>query len=190
MTTLRHWRVGHKALSPIRAARSLHSTSVFRGKNRVYESSVRNEDELTSLLLVSASSGQPLVTLWTASWCPSCKAVAPMLRKAVEDGVGQAEGGVAFVEVEADAQDMGEMPMRYGVGSSYGQTFQLLTHSQITSIPTLLAFSRQEAQTGTKVTNVKDLKDQAFMKDWLVTEASRGGKGGSGGSGFLGFFGR
>jgi hypothetical protein len=35
-----------------------------------------------------------------------------------------------------------------------------------------------------------DLKNRAFLKKWIETEAARQGKGGAGGSLFGGFFGR
>jgi hypothetical protein len=60
--------------------------------------------------------------------------------------------------------------------------------SQINSIPTLLAFSRQEAQLETRVTSVEKLKDRDFLLDWLRTEARRGGAGGAGGSLFGSLF--
>ena len=61
---------------------------------------------------------------------------------------------------------------------------------QITSMPTLLAFSRQEAQLETKLTRPEQMKDKEFLREWLLNEARRGGrKGGSGGSLFGGLYG-
>ena len=60
---------------------------------------------------------------------------------------------------------------------------------QITSIPTLLAFSRQEAQLQTKLTNVEEMKDKDFLRLWMEDEAMRGGSGGKGGGLFGGLFG-
>ena len=60
---------------------------------------------------------------------------------------------------------------------------------QITSIPTLLAFSRQEAQLQTKLTNVEEMKDKDFLRLWMEDEAMRGGRGGKGGGLFGGLFG-
>jgi len=51
----------------------------------------------------------------------------------------------------------------------------------ITSMPTLLSFDRGEAQTGTKVTDPKNMKDIEWLKEWIRTEARRGGNGGDGG---------
>ncbi|KAI9754606.1 MAG: MCM DNA helicase complex subunit [Chaenotheca gracillima] len=84
---------------------------------------------------------------------------------------------VSFAEVEIDAPDNGQLGMRY----------------MINSIPTLLAFSRGEAQIETRVSAVRDLKDREFLKAWIEQEANRGGEGGAGGGGggiLGGLFGR
>ncbi|KAI9837129.1 MAG: hypothetical protein M1837_003125 [Sclerophora amabilis] len=157
---------------------------------------IRNPSDLSTLLLLSSSSGIPLITLWTASWCPSCRVVSPLLRQLVDapgaggedrldgsgggdvDGGGARESGlpVSYVEVELDAPEIGDLGMRY----------------MITSIPTLLAFSRGEAQMETRVTAVTDLKDRGFIQRWIDREAKRKGMGGAGGGGgglFGGLFG-
>ena len=56
-------------------------------------------------------------------------------------------------------------------------------------MPTLMAFSRQEAQLQTKVTSIDELKDAEFLRLWIEDEARRGGAGGAGGSLFGGLFG-
>lgn len=61
---------------------------------------------------------------------------------------------------------------------------------QISSMPTLMAFSRQEPRLETRVTRLNELKDKEFLKNWIEEEARRGGKGGAGGSLFGGLFGR
>ena len=64
--------------------------------------------------------------------------------------------------------------------------------TQITSIPTMLAFSRQEAQLQTRLTNVEEMKDKDFLRLWIEDEAIRGASGGNGGIGgglFGGLFG-
>lgn len=100
-----------------------------------------------------------------------------MLREIIEqDGAGEAQGGVSFVEVEMDSPDLGGVggiPMRY----------------MINSIPTLLAFDRQEPQLETKVSRLEDLKNREFLTRWVETEAARHGDGGAGGSLFK-MFGR
>jgi len=49
-------------------------------------------------------------------------------------------------------------------------------------MPTLLSFDRGEAQTVTKVTDPKLMKDREWLKEWIRTEARRRGSGGGGGS--------
>lgn len=134
--------------------------------------SIRNEVEFDDQLLSSASSRTALITLWTASWCPSCKIVTPIIRDLIEtQGAGEEAGGVSFAEVEFDSPTIGEVAGRYA----------------ITSLPTLMAFSRQEAQLQTRVTDMNEMKDKEFLRRWIADEARRGGKGGQGGgSGFLG----
>ncbi|KAI9787020.1 MAG: hypothetical protein M1816_007773 [Peltula sp. TS41687] len=137
-------------------------------ENRVFNS-IRNEEEFSSLLLLSASNRTPLITLWTASWCPSCRIVSPLIKGLIEqDRVGEKDGGVSYAEVELDSPTIADLPMRY----------------VITSIPTLLSFSRQEAQTETRVTAMNELKSRDFLTRWIETEAKRGGAGGAGGSWF------
>lgn len=163
-----------------RATRAFSTTTASQAKNRIFTAAVRSEDELQTLLLMSASSRTPLLTFWKTNWCSSCKVVSPLLRELVEkDGIGEEEGGVSYVEVEMDSPDLGGvggMPMRY----------------MINSIPTLLSFDRQEPQLETKVSRLDDLKNRAFLKKWIETEAARQGSGGAGGGkGLLGgFFGR
>ena len=73
------------------------------------------------------------------------------------------------MEVEMDSPKMGGvsgLPARYGINS----------------IPTLLAFDRQEAQMETKVSKLSDLKSRDFLVKWIETEAARRGEGGAGGS--------
>jgi hypothetical protein len=84
----------------------------------------------------------------------------------MSSGVGEAEGGVTFAEIEFDSQDI----MDSGLAMTY----------MITSIPTLLSFDRGEAQTRTKVTNPKLMQDREWLKEWIRTEARRGGNGGAG----------
>lgn len=99
------------------------------------------------------------------------------MRELIEqDGVGEAEGGVSYVEVEMDSPDLGGVG---GLALRYG----------INSMPTLLAFDRQEPQLETRVSRLDDLKNKAFLKKWIQTEAARHGSGGAGGS-FMGLFGR
>lgn len=158
-------------------ARPFSTTRTARAKNRIFPARIRREDELQTLTLMSASSRIPLLTFWMATWCQTCKTVSPMLQELIErDGVGEEQGGVSFVEVEMDSPDLGGLA---GVGMRYG----------INSIPTLLAFDRQEPQLTTKVSRLEDLKNREFLVRWIETEAKRHGSGGGGGS-FFGLFGR
>lgn len=60
----------------------------------------------------------------------------------------------------------------------------------ISSMPTLLAFSRGEPQVGTKLMDVRQMSDRRFLEEWIRSEARRGGDGGAGGSSiFSGLFG-
>jgi len=77
--------------------------------------SVRHEDEFETLNLLSASSRVPLITLWTASWCPSCKVVGPLIQDLIKSGVGEDEGSVSFAEVQLDSPTIGPLMMRYQV---------------------------------------------------------------------------
>ena len=64
---------------------------------------------------MSASSRVPLITLWTASWCPSCKVVGPLIQELIESGVGEEDGSVSFAEVQLDSPTIGPLMMRYQV---------------------------------------------------------------------------
>ncbi|KAK1730033.1 hypothetical protein CaCOL14_013067 [Colletotrichum acutatum] len=162
----------------ISAAAAHFSTSrTSPAKNQIY-ASVRRPDDFHTYQLLSSSSRTPLITLWTTSWCGTCRVVAPLIQSIVESGVGEAEGGVGYCTVEFDSPDV----MSGGLGMTY----------MITSIPTLLSFDNQEAQIQTKVHDAKKLTDRAFLEEWIRSEARRHGqRGGGGGSGgvFGGLFG-
>lgn len=128
--------------------------------------SVRNADQFYTYQLLSASSRTPLITLWTASWCPTCRTVEPLVQGLVESGVGQAEGGVGYCTVEFDAPDV--------MASDLGLTYM------IRSLPTLLSFDAQEAQVSTKVTDGRRLADRSFLEEWIRNEARRQGRRGGG----------
>jgi thioredoxin-like negative regulator of GroEL len=177
MNTYKSLRGLGATLVSYKNARYLSSSPPSRAKNRIYPARIRREDELQTLTLMSASSRVPLITLWMAVWCQSCKIVSPMIQELIEkDGIGEDQGGVSFVEVEMDSPDLGGIA---GVGMTYG----------INSIPTLLAFDRQEPQLETRVSRLDDLKNRDFLIKWIEKEAARHGQGGGGGR-FLGLFGR
>ncbi|KAK0725588.1 hypothetical protein B0H67DRAFT_481702 [Lasiosphaeris hirsuta] len=171
------------AFTCIPPSRAFLSTSPRQAaKNQVY-ASVRNLDQFHNYQLISSSSRTPLLTLWTTSWCPTCRTVEPLLRHLVESGIGEAEGGVGYCTVEYDAPDV----MEADLGLTY----------MINSFPTLLSFDAQEAQLETKVTNGRQLSDRKFLEDWIRTEAKRHGNRGAGGPGagnplriFSGLFGK
>ncbi|KAK8917383.1 hypothetical protein H634G_09065 [Metarhizium anisopliae BRIP 53293] len=174
---------------PLHAAASLRAfqstTPAHQPKNQVYNP-IRSPDTFNTYLSLSSSSRIPLLTLWTASWCPTCRTVLPLIQSLVESGTGESEGGVAFAPVEFDAPD---------IMSSSSYTENLAMTYMITSIPTLLSFDAGEAQTATKVTDGRKLADRQFLIEWIQHEARRhggrggGGDGGPGSSVFGGLFG-
>ncbi|KAJ1335857.1 thioredoxin 2 [Microdochium nivale] len=151
-----------------RSCRPLSTTPPKKAKNRVY-TPVRRLDDLHTYQLLSSSSRQPLLTLWTAHWCSTCKTVSPLIESIVEAGVGEQEGGVGFCAIEYDSPDI----MADGTAATY----------MITSIPTLLSFDAGEAQVQTKVMDARKLADRAFLEEWIRTEARRHGDRGGGGPG-------
>lgn len=141
--------------------------------------SIRNADSFNTYLSLSTSSRTPLITLWTASWCSTCRVVTPLMRSLIESGVGESHGGVSFATVEFDAPEI-----------MSGGSPNLAMDFMITSIPTLLSFDGGEAQTTTKVTDARKMSDRQFLIDWINNEASRHGGRGGGGVMFGGLFGK
>ena len=142
-------------------------------RNRIYNS-IRNDEEFSNIMLLSTSSNTALITLWTASWCRTCKSVAPIIRDYLEQPPTRDLPFVNYAEVEMDAPDMGEVSSRY----------------MIRSIPMLLAFSRGEPQMDTVVSDAKKMGDRHFLQEWIEREARRAGQGGAGGSLLGGLFGK
>lgn len=137
--------------------------------NRLFDN-VRQPQDLHTLTLLNAADNRSLITFWSASWCQTCQAVKPLVKYLIEEErVGEREGGLGFVEVEMDSTLIGDLPITY----------------RITSMPTLLAFSRQEAQFDTQLVKPQDMKNKDFLREWLLTEARRGGRQGGGGGGGL-----
>ncbi|KAL2263825.1 hypothetical protein VTK26DRAFT_4873 [Humicola hyalothermophila] len=162
---------GKPGVAPVcQPAYRLHfSTSRQVGAQNQVFGSVRNLDQFYTYQLLSSSSRTPLLTLWTTSWCPTCRVVAPLMKELVRSGVGEAEGGVGYCAVEFDAPDV----MSSGLGATY----------MINSIPTLLSFDAGEAQIQTKVTDGRQLGDRNFLEEWIRNEARRHGNRGAGGPG-------
>ncbi|KAK4452828.1 hypothetical protein QBC34DRAFT_17477 [Podospora aff. communis PSN243] len=151
-----------------RSHASFSTSQQLSAKNQVF-ASVRNLDQFHNYQLISSSARTPLLTLWTTSWCPTCRVVSPLLQELIESGIGEAEGGVGYCTVEYDAPDV----MEAGLGLTY----------MINSIPTLMSFDAQEAQVETKITNGRQLSDRQFLEEWIRTEARRHGDRGGGGGG-------
>lgn len=56
----------------------------------------------------------PLITYWTMSW--NSQGNKSLIKSLIEDeGVGEAEGGVGYVEVEMDAPTIDGLDIQYGV---------------------------------------------------------------------------
>ncbi|KAF1990898.1 hypothetical protein K402DRAFT_389800 [Aulographum hederae CBS 113979] len=147
--------------------RPFTTTTPKPSQNRMH-TSIRRPDELDTLLFLSAKNNKPLITLFITRFDNTNVAPSELLQSLiVDEQVGQAEGGLDFAEVELDAATIGDLEQRYS----------------ISSIPTLQAFSRQEPQVETRVTDLKNLRDKEFLRAWLRVEARRGGAGGAGGTG-------
>ncbi|CAD0027825.1 unnamed protein product, partial [Aureobasidium pullulans] len=80
-------------------------------KNRLYNP-VRYEDEFETLNLLSASSRVPLITLWSASWCPSQEAQLETKAHKVED-MKNRQFLISWIETEAK---------RHGEGGAGGSS--------------------------------------------------------------------
>ncbi|KAH8884284.1 hypothetical protein GQ53DRAFT_662232 [Thozetella sp. PMI_491] len=170
-------RIFPKGCLPSASGRASFSTTRGLGvKNQVFNP-VRSADQFYNYQLLSASNRTPLLSFWTASWCPTCRVVKPLLEDLITSGVGEAEGGVAYCEVVFDAPDV----MSANLGLTY----------MINTLPTLLSFDAQEAQTQTKIVDGKKMSDRAYLEEWIRYEASRHGGRGGGGDGrgpFSGLF--
>jgi thiol-disulfide isomerase/thioredoxin len=115
------------------------------------------------------------LTLWTASYCSSCRTIKPLLQSFVESGIGETEGGVNYCEVEFDAPDV----LDSGLGMTY----------MVNSLPSLITFDRGEVVD--RITDVGLMKDKLWLKEYIEKQATRRGQGTSSpssdsGSGFFG----
>ncbi|GAM90127.1 hypothetical protein ANO11243_081670 [Dothideomycetidae sp. 11243] len=95
---------------------------------------VRHENEFEDLNLLSASSRVSLITLWGATWCPSCKIITPLIRDLIENGVGEQHGGVSFAEVQLDSPTLGSLASRYSV-SVQCETVKMLSNADRDGVP-------------------------------------------------------
>jgi hypothetical protein len=96
------------------------------------------------------------------------------LNSLISSGVGEAEGGVAYCEVEFDSSEITD--------SDFGMQYM------ITSMPTLLKIDRGEVMEQSRTKDVTKMKDKEWLKAWIEREARRKGGGGGGviGSGLFG----
>ncbi|KAH9881804.1 hypothetical protein J1614_000975 [Plenodomus biglobosus] len=148
---------------------SLLNPNTRTHQNRIYDP-IRTPSDLHTLLLLTASSNTPLITLWTASFCSTCASIKPQLMRLIQDEkVGEQQGGLAFAEVQLDSALIEDLGVKY----------------RISSLPTLMAFARQEAQFETRVVRAEDMAgDKA--REWLVGQAEKGGRMGGGGGSMFG----
>jgi len=103
----------HRISLRIHTIRQFATSRPQPAKSRVY-TTIRTPNELSNLLLLSTSSNVPLVTYWTMSWySQSNSSIAKTLIE--EEGVGEAEGGVGYVELEMDAPTFEGLDVEYGV---------------------------------------------------------------------------
>lgn len=139
--------------------------------NRIFDP-VRAPQDLHTLTLLNAADNRSLITLWSASWCSTCATVKPLLLRLIqEEKIGEQEGGLGFVEVQMDSTLIEDLPVKY----------------RISSMPTLLAFSRQEAQFESRLTRPEDMRNKEVLSEWLLNEARRGGRQGGGGGKMFGW---
>ncbi|RAL60254.1 hypothetical protein DID88_000034 [Monilinia fructigena] len=68
--------------------RQFTSTPKSQDQNRIY-TPVRYPADLATYISTSTSTSKPLLTLWTTSYCSSCKTISPLMRKIIEEGVGR-----------------------------------------------------------------------------------------------------
>ncbi|KAI2604921.1 uncharacterized protein GGS25DRAFT_524416 [Hypoxylon fragiforme] len=161
-----------KALCRHSRATTTTTTTTTRGfsasrrlsaSNQIFDP-IRDAPTFQTHHLLALSSRTPFITLWTTSWCPACRTIAPLLQTVVSSGVGEAEGGVAYAVVELDAPDV----VAEGLGLRYG----------ITAVPTLVAFGGAGAGGGgapraeTKVVDARVLGDRRVLEEWVRTGLS------------------
>ncbi|KAK4068636.1 uncharacterized protein Triagg1_7284 [Trichoderma aggressivum f. europaeum] len=172
----RVWTAAAQPLASTRRRISTSPVSLGLAKNQVFDP-IRSPASFNSILSLSTSLQAPLLTLWTTSWCPSCRSIEPLLRSLVTSGVGEPHGGVLFAPVQFDAPEM----MSASVPGP-----PLASLYAITSVPTLLSFAASEARVGTRVMDARKLADRQFLVDWICNEARRQGDAAGGGSASFG----
>ncbi|KAF7926483.1 hypothetical protein EAE99_005678 [Botrytis elliptica] len=153
--------------------RPFASSASKKDQNRIY-SAVRYPPDLATYISLSTSSSKPLLTLWTTSYCSTCKSISPLLHQILEAGVGEQEGGVLFAEVEYDAPDV----MSEGLGMRY----------MVRSVPSLVGFWRGEVMGGEgegERLGSREIQDlgREGLEEWV---RGRRGEGSSGERGIRG----
>ncbi|KFH43564.1 Thioredoxin-like protein [Hapsidospora chrysogenum ATCC 11550] len=157
------------ASSPqISAAAYISTSSTPQAGNQVFDP-VRSPNSLQTYISLSTAANVPLLTFWTASWCPSCRAIAPLLHSLLRDSrVGEDRGTpLNYAPVEFDAPDNAALASEY----------------IITSIPTLLAFDPRRGEPASRLVDARSMADRRFLEDWIRAQASGGGGGGGGAGG-------
>jgi len=139
---------------------SLFNPSPATPTNRIFDS-IRTPQDLDTLLLLTAASNQPLITLWTTSFCPTSASLKPLLHSLLcDERIGERKStGLGFAEVQMDSSQLGDLVVRYGVSH----------------VPTLLAFERQRVREGSRVVREEELGSGDFLRGWLDRQARRGG---------------
>lgn len=142
-------------------------------KNRIY-TPIRHPGDLHETILLSTSSRIPLITYWTASYCPPCKTIRPLLNQLITSTAppcpADPANKIGYAEVEFDAPDI--------MGSSVPMDFM------VNSLPSLLVFDRGEVVE--RVTSVQNMSNEAWLREWIEQQAKRKGEGSSGGPGIFG----
>ncbi|OBT99376.1 hypothetical protein VE01_02529 [Pseudogymnoascus verrucosus] len=160
----------------IRSIRQFSSSAPHSSKNRIY-TPIRHPAALHETILLSTSSRTPLITYWSAGYCPPCKVISPILHQIISSDSPPcpADPGnkVGFVEVEFDAPE--------NMGSSLGMDFI------ISSLPTLVVFDRGEVVD--RETDVKNMSNEQWLREWIERQARRHGEGTGGGGTGTGLFG-
>ena len=169
------------AAQPVRATYTTSSSRSFassaprysESKNRIY-TPIRNPASLHETILLSTSSRVPLITYWTASYCPPCKTISPLLNKILTSTTPPCpvdpENKIKFAEVEFDAPDI--------MGSSVPMDFM------VNSLPSLLVFDRGEVVE--RVTSVQNMSNERWLREWIEEQAKLKGEGSSGSPGIFG----
>ncbi|CCD55660.1 hypothetical protein BofuT4_P154720.1 [Botrytis cinerea T4] len=163
--------------SPTHSRRQFASTASKKDQNRIY-SPVRYPPDLATHISTSTSTSKPLLTLWTTSYCSTCKTVSPLLRAILESGVGEKEGGVLFAEIEYDAPDI----MNEGLGMRY----------MVRSVPSLVGFWRGEVMGGEgERLGSREIQElgREGLEEWVRACARKGGEWREGHPGGEGLFG-